>query len=122
MIGTGLTPEGIDQNDMICELMNEMGYRINTFNPVELEEWIKYYALRRYGSTNDNIVKALKLLIHSVYNCTYYCIGFKHQSVFVRQPTFRIAPHIWYDPEDVFKAWDAFVAVDKDFFHSETFR
>ena len=122
MIGTGLTPEGIDQNDMMYELMNEMGYRINAFNPLELEKWIKYYALRRYGSTNDNIVKAWKLLVHSVYNCTYYCIGFKHQSVFVRQPTLRIAPHIWYDPEDVFKAWDALVAVAKDFSHSKTFR
>ena len=122
MIGTGLTPEGIDQNDMMYELMNEMGYRINVFNPVELEEWIKYYALRRYGNTNDNIVKAWKLLIHSVYNCTYYCIGFKHQSVFVRQPTLRIAPHIWYKPEDVFKAWDALISVAKDFSHSKTFR
>ena len=122
MIGTGLTPEGIDQNDMMYELMNEMGYRISAFNPLELEEWIKYYALRRYGNTNDNIVKAWKLLIHSVYNCTYYCIGFKHQSVFVRQPTFRIAPHVWYEPEDVFKAWDALVAVAKDFSHSKTFR
>ena len=45
MIGTGLTPEGIDQNDMMYELMNEMGYRIDAFNPVKLEEWIKYYAL-----------------------------------------------------------------------------
>ena len=122
MIGTGLTPEGIEQNDMMYELMNEMGYRIKALNSVELEDWIKYYALRRYGGTNDNIVKAWKLLIHSVYNCTYYCIGYNHQLVFVRRPTLRIAPHIWYEPEDVFKAWDALVAVAKDFSHSETFR
>ena len=77
MIGTGLTPEGIEQNDMMYELMNEMGY---------------------------------------------YCIGYNHQSVFVRRPTLRIAPHIWYEPEDVFKAWDALVAVAEDFSHSETFR
>ena len=123
MIGTGLTPEGIEQNDMMYELMNEMGYRRNALNPVELEDWIKSYALRRYGATtNDNIVKAWKLLIHSVYNCTSYCIGFKHHSVFVRQPTFRLAPHVWYNPEDVYKAWDAMVSVAKDFAHVETFR
>ena len=58
MIDTGLTPEGIEQNDMMYELMNEMGYRIKALNSVELEEWIKYYALRRYGNTNDNIVIA----------------------------------------------------------------
>ena len=122
MIGTGLTPEGIEQNDMMYELMNEMGYRTKALNSVELEDWIKYYALRRYGGTNDNIVKAWNLLIHSVYNCTYYCIGYNHQSVFVRRPTLRIALHIWYEPEDVFKAWDALVAVAEDFSHSETFR
>ena len=98
MVGTGLTPEGIEQNDMMYELMNEMGYRTKALNSVELEDWIKYYALRRYGGTNDNIVKAWKLLIHSVYNCTYYCIGYNHRSVFVRRPTLRIATHIWYDP------------------------
>ena len=27
MIGTGLTPEGIEQNDVVYELMNEMGWR-----------------------------------------------------------------------------------------------
>ena len=66
MIGTGLTPEGIEQNDMMYEMMNEMGYRTKALNSVELEDWIKYYALRRYGGTNDNIVKAWNLLIHSV--------------------------------------------------------
>ena len=93
MIGTGLTPEGIEQNDMMYELMNEMGYRIKALNSVELKDWIKYYALRRYGGTNDNIVKVWKLLIHSVYN--WNCIGYNHQSVFVRRPTLRIAPHAY---------------------------
>ena len=43
MIGTGLTPEGIEQNDMMYEMMNEMGYRTKALNSVELEDWIKYY-------------------------------------------------------------------------------
>lgn len=36
MIGVGLTPEGINQNYVIYELMLEMGYRKE---PVNLEEW-----------------------------------------------------------------------------------
>ena len=36
MIGTGLTPEGINQNYVIYEFMLEMAYRKE---PVELEDW-----------------------------------------------------------------------------------
>jgi len=36
MIGTGLTPEGINQNYVIYELMSEMAYR---HHPVDLDVW-----------------------------------------------------------------------------------
>lgn len=36
MVGTGLTPEGINQNYVIYELMNEMAYR---HEPVNLDNW-----------------------------------------------------------------------------------
>lgn len=36
MIGTGLTPEGINQNYVIYDLMNEMAYREQ---PVDLHQW-----------------------------------------------------------------------------------
>lgn len=36
MVGTGLTPEGINQNYVIYELMNEMAYR---HGPVDLDAW-----------------------------------------------------------------------------------
>lgn len=36
MVGIGLTPEGINQNYVIYELMNEMGYR---HEPVDLDRW-----------------------------------------------------------------------------------
>lgn len=36
MIGTGLTPEGINQNYVIYEFMNEMAYRKK---PVVLDNW-----------------------------------------------------------------------------------
>lgn len=36
MVGTGLTPEGIEQNDVVYELMNEMGWRTQ---PVNLTSW-----------------------------------------------------------------------------------
>lgn len=36
MIGTGLSPEGINQNYVIYELMNEMAYRNKS---VDLDAW-----------------------------------------------------------------------------------
>lgn len=36
MIGTGLTPEGINQNYVIYDLMNEMAYRKKS---IDLDDW-----------------------------------------------------------------------------------
>ena len=53
MIGTGLTPEGIEQNDVIFEVMNEMGWRTNEINATD---WVKKFANRRYGNINAYII------------------------------------------------------------------
>jgi len=71
MIGTGLTPEGINQNDMIYDLMNEMGTWINqTLTSQQVQHWVLSYANRRYGGISDSVVKAWQFLTKSVYNCT----------------------------------------------------
>uniref|UniRef100_A0A803XVQ6 V-type proton ATPase subunit a n=2 Tax=Meleagris gallopavo TaxID=9103 RepID=A0A803XVQ6_MELGA len=49
MVGTGLVPEGIEQNDMVYELMNELGWR---HEPLNLPAWVSRYAERRYGAPN----------------------------------------------------------------------
>jgi alpha-N-acetylglucosaminidase len=36
MVGTGLTPEGINQNYVVYDLMNEMAWRME---PTNLTEW-----------------------------------------------------------------------------------
>nr|XP_021136683.1 alpha-N-acetylglucosaminidase [Columba livia] len=40
MVGTGLVPEGIEQNDMVYELMNELGWRQE---PLDLPSWVTRY-------------------------------------------------------------------------------
>lgn len=59
MIGTGLTPEGINQNYVIYELMTESAWRTA---PVNLTEWIESYTTRRYGSSDDNAKNAWRIL------------------------------------------------------------
>ncbi|XP_068725603.1 alpha-N-acetylglucosaminidase-like [Montipora capricornis] len=104
MIGTGITPEGIEQNYVMYELMNEMGWRSE---PIELAPWLEAYSHRRYGAMNEFTLQAWKLLGRSVYNATY---GRHHtHSVIVNKPSLTLEFTEWYKPEDVFQAWDALI-------------
>lgn len=57
MIGSGITPEGINQNYVMYDLMMEMFWRKE---PVDLDNWFASYAERRYGAYNPNAIKAWK--------------------------------------------------------------
>lgn len=59
MIGTGLTPEGINQNYIVYDLMNEMAWRSG---PVNLTQWVDAYLTRRYGKYNRSVGKAWQIL------------------------------------------------------------
>lgn len=105
MIGTGLTPEGIEQNDIIYELMNEMGWRSD---PVDILPWVKDYSNRRYSGMNDHSINAWMLLSKSVYNCTDGHADHIH-SVIVNRPSLNLKFNQWYKSEDVWQAWDEMV-------------
>ena len=118
MIGTGLTPEGIEQNDVVYELMNEMGWRSVL---VEIENWIEGYSQRRYGGSNQHVVTAWSLLADSVYNCTDGHADHSH-SVVVMRPALHLRKSDWYTHEDVYKAWDGMILAADSFESVETFR
>ena len=52
MVGIGITPEGIETNYVLYDLMLEMGWR---HEQVVAQEWLKDYATRRYGTQNDDV-------------------------------------------------------------------
>lgn len=62
--GSGLFMEGIEQNPLYYELAFEMPLQKGK---VELDGWLKEYALRRYGSKWENTHKALLLLLEGPY-------------------------------------------------------
>ncbi|XP_071952291.1 alpha-N-acetylglucosaminidase-like isoform X2 [Antedon mediterranea] len=108
MIGTGLSPEGIDQNYIIYDFMSDLMWRNKS---VDIQKWIKNYSLRRYGS--ESASQALLLLARSVYNCTDahedHCAA-----IVVKRPTKDMSYQIWYNESDVVASWKAFLkAVDK---------
>ncbi|XP_073984721.1 N-acetyl-alpha-glucosaminidase isoform X2 [Rhodnius prolixus] len=104
MIGTGITPEGINQNYVVYDLMTEMAWRKT---PVNLTQWIENYAKRRYGFFDINISSAWILLLNSVYN---YTGPSQHGNyIFVLRPSFKLTENVWYHKEDIWKAWDHMV-------------
>ena len=69
IIGTGLTPEGVWQNAVVFDLMNENSYRNSA---VDLEDWVARYASRRYGAQTpgalEQLTVAWQVLRQTAYN------------------------------------------------------
>ncbi|GFS92284.1 alpha-N-acetylglucosaminidase [Trichonephila clavipes] len=89
MIGTGITPEGIETNDIVYELMNELGWRVE---PVDMHEWLENFATRRYGVQSAEVQLALFYLRRSVYNATdpYRNHG---KYILIRRPSLKLKPY-----------------------------
>uniref|UniRef100_A0A8C5WDK7 Alpha-N-acetylglucosaminidase n=1 Tax=Leptobrachium leishanense TaxID=445787 RepID=A0A8C5WDK7_9ANUR len=117
MVGTGLTPEGIEQNDMIYELMNEISWSSKSLN---LTQWIFDYADRRYGQQNTNAREAWQILLKSIYNCTQYWKNHNH-SPLVRRPALKMNIDICYKQKDLFDAWKLMYNAASSLGSSKTF-
>lgn len=66
LAGIGATPEGIENNPVMYELLFELPWREERFTP---EEWIDGYLKARYGSApSDDVRAAWRALIATVYN------------------------------------------------------
>ncbi|KOC65302.1 Alpha-N-acetylglucosaminidase, partial [Habropoda laboriosa] len=105
IVGTGLTPEGINQNYVIYDLMNEMAYQQES---VYLDDWFESYASRRYGEWNEYTVAAWKNLGRTVYS---YADSRKIRGKYVitRRPSLSLTPWTWYDREQFFHTWYVFL-------------
>ncbi|XP_016380507.1 alpha-N-acetylglucosaminidase-like [Sinocyclocheilus rhinocerous] len=119
LVGLGLTPEGIEQNPVIYELMSELAWRKE---PVNLSKWVSLYALRHYGSMDENLTAAWQLLFHSVYNCTLPQYKNHNRSPLVHRPSLRMQTDIWYEPTDFYKAWKLLFEAAPGLATLETFR
>lgn len=65
LVGIGVTPEGIEQNPALYELMLDNTWRTD---PIDVDAWLKAYTIRRYGAENANAEKTWEILRHTVYN------------------------------------------------------
>jgi alpha-N-acetylglucosaminidase len=72
MVGFGISPEGIENNEVVYEFLTSLAW---TDKPVNLDKWIKDYCLARYGSYPIQMQEAWKYLIESAYSTND---GFPH--------------------------------------------
>lgn len=62
LVGFGFAPEGIENNEMIYELLTDMAWRTTA---IDLKVWQKQYALQRYGAYPEPMQRAFALLNQS---------------------------------------------------------
>lgn len=115
MTGIGLTPEGIENNPMMYELVSELMWRPEKFTK---EAWLEGYAKARYGAKNNNVTKAWNQLANTIYNCPWGNLQQgTTESIFCARPSekawkvsswSRMKPY--YKPEDVIAAAKKFAA------------
>ena len=65
--GIGATPEGIETNPMLYDMLYELPWMDK---PANKFDWVKNYTTARYGQVNTQAQNAYDKLYHSVYNCT----------------------------------------------------
>lgn len=64
LIGWSMNPEGIENNEVVYELLTDIGWRDAE---IELDDWIKSYCLARYGAFPSAMKEAWRLLLVSAY-------------------------------------------------------
>jgi hypothetical protein len=63
-VGLGLSPEGVENNEVIYELLTDVGWKDK---PIKLDRWLADYCASRYGGYPEAMMEAWQLLVKSVY-------------------------------------------------------
>ena len=64
VVGFGISPEGIENNEVVYELLSQMAW---TNKEVNIKNYFTDFTKQRYGSTDDKINEAWLALLGSVY-------------------------------------------------------
>ncbi|GAM27941.1 hypothetical protein SAMD00019534_111170 [Acytostelium subglobosum LB1] len=119
MVGTGLTPEAIEQNVIVYDLMNEMAWRAT---PPNLQQWVENYVSRRYGKPNNDLSQVWYDMVLTVFNCTEFLYGTVDSLIGLR-PHLNWTSTLYYNPDVVNRAWSTMVAItDPDILATSTFQ
>lgn len=65
LVGWGICPEGIENNEVVYELLTDIGW---SSKKIDLDEWLADYCQRRYGAYPPAMKQAWQLLLQSAYS------------------------------------------------------
>lgn len=78
LIGFGSAPEGLENNEIVYELLADMGWKSES---VDVDQWLEDYCEARYGCSDETMMEAWRLLHNSVYSSLYSYPRFTWQTV-----------------------------------------
>jgi len=78
LAGFGSAPEGLENNEVVYELLSDMGW---SSTEIDLDKWMKQYCVARYGCYDDCMQKAWDLFRSTVYASLYSYPRFTWQTV-----------------------------------------
>lgn len=78
MIGFGSAPEGLENNEVVYELLADMGW---TDQAIDLDQWMPSYCTARYGACPESMKNAWELFRKTAYSSLYSYPRFTWQTV-----------------------------------------
>lgn len=115
MRGIGATPEGIETNPMLYDMLFELPWRAEEPAP---EEWLRTYAYNRYGVDSKDAHTAWMKLLNSVHNCTVDGQQGTTEPVILARPAWTVnsvsswsKSAIYWDVQDVLSAADLLLSL-----------
>jgi len=67
LVGFGFAPEGIENNDIVYELLSDVGWTDDETS-LNLNNWIKKYCMKRYGIFPEKLKRAFQYFNASIFN------------------------------------------------------
>lgn len=126
--GIGATPEGIENNPIMYELLFELPWMSDSFS---VDEWLTGYLTARYGTEPDvKLKEAWNTLVNTVYNAPvdYKGEGTVESIICARPTWFPKSASTWgnsflfYSPDSTAKAARLLKDVYDNYSHSDNFK
>lgn len=107
LAGIGLTPEAIEQNPVMYQLLLDNIWRKDR---IDLNDWLKDYTFRRYGKKNPLADSAWQILYKTVYTDSNAAVSGGARSILVARPTLGSSGNGAntkknYNPAQLLPAW-----------------
>ena len=115
--GIGFTPEGLENNPVMFELMSELPWCSLPLSPDFKTQWIRAYCRARYGVSDAGIEAAWQILANTIYNCPPdNDQQGTHESIFCARPSTKAyqvstwsGMKDYYDADDTRRAAQLFI-------------